>query len=27
LRMAVDSVADQSFQGIRSTAWSARKSL
>jgi hypothetical protein len=27
LRMAVDSVADQSFQGIRSSAWSARKSL
>jgi hypothetical protein len=27
LRMAVDSVADKSFQGIRSTAWSARKSL
>jgi hypothetical protein len=27
LRMAVDSVADQSFQGIRSTAWSVRKSL
>jgi hypothetical protein len=27
LRMAVDSVADKSFQGIRSTAWAARKSL
>jgi hypothetical protein len=27
LRMAVDSVADKGLQGIRSTAWSARKSL
>jgi hypothetical protein len=27
LRMAVDSVADRSFQGIRSSQWSAPKSL